>query len=160
MEEYKELAEKFTQSYQMKSPYASGDIIHEHEVEFWRHVEEPSCKLQQWSWSVDEKYDLSVEYAADLPSKKYGSAFPTKFRGRLTDTHDPDDMKSHPFNLNNISQAKNSLFQIISTKNDSISGITSPWVYSGMLFASFCWHVEDLNMSSVNYMHQGAPKTW
>jgi histone demethylase JARID1 len=33
-------------------------------------------------------------------------------------------------------------------------------MYSGMLFATFCWHVEDLYMSSVNYMHCGAPKTW
>mmetsp|Transcript_20054 Transcript_20054/g.17139 ORF Transcript_20054/g.17139 Transcript_20054/m.17139 type:complete len:152 (-) Transcript_20054:769-1224(-) len=29
-----------------------------------------------------------------------------------------------------------------------------------MQFASFCWHVEDLYMYSVNYMHKGAAKTW
>lgn len=29
-----------------------------------------------------------------------------------------------------------------------------------MLFASFCWHVEDMYMSSVNYMHKGSAKTW
>lgn len=43
---------------------------------------------------------------------------------------------------------------------ENISGITSPWVYSGMLFATFCWHVEDLSMYSLNYMHLGAAKTW
>lgn len=35
-----------------------------------------------------------------------------------------------------------------------------PWIYMGMLFASFCWHVEDLYMLSFNYMHEGSPKTW
>ena len=35
-----------------------------------------------------------------------------------------------------------------------------PWLYVGMLFASFCWHVEDHYAHSVNYMHWGAPKTW
>ena len=29
-----------------------------------------------------------------------------------------------------------------------------------MKFASFCWHVEDLYMYALNYLHHGAPKTW
>jgi len=29
-----------------------------------------------------------------------------------------------------------------------------------MLFACFCWHVEDLYMYAVNYLHMGAAKTW
>jgi len=101
-----------------------------------------------------------VEYAADLPSSKYGSGFPTMPRGRMIEDLDPQDLKLHPFNLNNLSQAQDSLFQIITTKIENISGISSPWVYLGMLFASFCCHVEDLYMYSVNYMHKGAPKTW
>ncbi len=103
---------------------------------------------------------VSVEYAADLPTRKYGSAFPTVFKGKVTDDLDPTEEKTHPFNLNNINQAKDSLFQFITTKNENISGITSPWIYFGMLFASFCWHVEDLYMYSINYMHKGAAKTW
>jgi len=101
-----------------------------------------------------------VEYAADLPSTKYGSGFPTIHGGRITDDLNFQDEKTHPFNLNNLSRAKDSLFQIITRKQESISGISSPWMYSGMLFASFCWHVEDLYMYSINYMHKGASKTW
>lgn len=81
-------------------------------------------------------------------------------RGRMIEELDTHELKQHPFNLNNLSQAKDSLFQIITTKIENISGISSPWVYLGMLFASFCWHVEDMYMYSVNYMHRGAPKTW
>jgi len=33
-------------------------------------------------------------------------------------------------------------------------------LYFGMLFSSFCWHVEDHYAHSINYMHWGAPKTW
>ena len=29
-----------------------------------------------------------------------------------------------------------------------------------MLFASFCWHKEDHNLYSINYLHHGASKTW
>ena len=35
-----------------------------------------------------------------------------------------------------------------------------PWLYLGMLFASFCWHREDHNLYSINFLHHGAPKSW
>lgn len=36
-----------------------------------------------------------------------------------------------------------------------VSGVTEPWLYHGVLFASFCWHVEDHNLFSVQYLHDG-----
>lgn len=39
-------------------------------------------------------------------------------------------------------------------------GISTPMLYIGMLYATFCWHVEDHYLFSINYQHQGAPKTW
>lgn len=108
------------------------------------------------------KEEVEVEYAADLSSNKFGSAFPQPPRhGKDADFEEESKENiEHKFNLNLINGAKDSLFQMIKLKKDSISGITSPWVYMGMLFASFCWHVEDNYMYSINYMHRGAPKTW
>ena len=41
-----------------------------------------------------------------------------------------------------------------------VPGVSSPWLYVGMCYGAFCWHVEDLWMYSCNYMHEGSPKTW
>ena len=43
---------------------------------------------------------------------------------------------------------------------EHIDGVTRPWTYVGMLYATFCWHTEDHFLASLNYMHQGAGKTW
>ena len=42
----------------------------------------------------------------------------------------------------------------------SVEGLTYPWLYFGALFSTFCWHVEDHFLYSVNYLHTGASKTW
>eukprot|EP00184_Porphyridium_aerugineum_P006874 CAMPEP_0184706712 /NCGR_PEP_ID=MMETSP0313-20130426/36895_1 /TAXON_ID=2792 /ORGANISM="Porphyridium aerugineum, Strain SAG 1380-2" /LENGTH=1027 /DNA_ID=CAMNT_0027168273 /DNA_START=213 /DNA_END=3297 /DNA_ORIENTATION=- len=41
-----------------------------------------------------------------------------------------------------------------------LSGVCQPWIYFGMLFSSFCWHVEDNNLYSINYLHEGQSKFW
>jgi hypothetical protein len=65
------------------------------------------------------------------------------------------------WNLSTLYTQKDSLFQFLEKdKSSHISGLTVPWIYFGKLFATFCWHVEDLYMYSINYMYKGSPKVW
>lgn len=39
-------------------------------------------------------------------------------------------------------------------------GILTPYLYLGMLLTSFGLHIEDSDLCSINYMHDGKPKVW
>ena len=100
-----------------------------------------------------------MQYAADISSQFYFSQ--TELGKKITeDTNTPEDDLSK-FSLMKVNVHNNSLLQF--TKQDEsnqISGITVPWFYFGMLYSTFCWHVEDLYLYSLNYLHEGSPKFW
>ncbi|CAD7698279.1 unnamed protein product [Ostreobium quekettii] len=41
-----------------------------------------------------------------------------------------------------------------------IPGVTFPMTYFGMWKSYFAWHLEDMDLMSVNYLHWGSPKVW
>ena len=121
------------------------------EADFWRIVEENYQRVE-------------VQYGADLYTSETGSGFPM---------NDGTEYASSRWNLNNIAHCDGqfpSLLRHVSCPMDTcpypicphvnIPGVMVPWLYVGMLFSSFCWHVEDHLFYSVNYCHWGEAKTW
>uniref|UniRef100_A0A3Q1EK70 [histone H3]-trimethyl-L-lysine(4) demethylase n=1 Tax=Acanthochromis polyacanthus TaxID=80966 RepID=A0A3Q1EK70_9TELE len=113
------------------------------EREFWRLVS-----------SIEE--DVTVEYGADIHSKEFGSGFPMN-NGKKTLTKEEEDYARCGWNLNVMPVLEQSLLCHI---NGDISGMKVPWLYVGMVFSAFCWHIEDHWSYSINYLHWGEPKTW
>ena len=112
------------------------------EREYWRILD-----------NIDE--DVMVEYGADLHSMDHGSGFPTVTSKHLSQM----DMiyAESEWNLNNLPIVPNSILKHIDM---DISGMKVPWLYVGMCFSTFCWHVEDHWTPSINFLHWGEPKTW
>ncbi|CAN7062008.1 unnamed protein product [Brassica rapa subsp. trilocularis] len=113
-----------------ESKEGNAPSVEETEGEYWRIVEQATD-------------DVEVYYGADLESKVLGSGFE---RGETSG-----------WNLNNLPRLSGSL---LSFERGDISGVLVPWVYVGMCFSTFCWHVEDHHLYSINYNHFGEPKVW
>ncbi|TVU27776.1 hypothetical protein EJB05_19277, partial [Eragrostis curvula] len=143
LQTFKKYADDFSNQYFRKdtcedSPPAVEDI----EGEYWRIVERPTEEIE-------------VVYGADLETGTFGSGFPKSSSEVKSDM----ELKyaQSGWNLNNLPRLQGS---VLSFEGGDISGVLVPWVYVGMCFSSFCWHVEDHHLYSLNYMHWGAPKMW
>jgi len=106
-----------------------------------RHVTPPHEsyeELEKLYWSYDnDKFDRTDDpvYGADVPQ-----------------TLTRDDM-----DVWNISRLESLLTENF---NFDLAGVNTPYLYFGMWKATFSWHVEDLDLHGVNFIHYGAPKTW
>lgn len=63
------------------------------------------------------------------------------------------DDRTDIWNLNKLPN----LLDVLGTK---IPGVNTAYLYFGMWKATFAWHLEDVDLYSINYVHFGAPKQW
>lgn len=52
------------------------------------------------------------------------------------------------------------LDSLLTRIQDELPGVNKPYLYFGMWKATFAWHLEDMDLYSINYIHFGAPKQW
>uniref|UniRef100_A0A8C6PI19 [histone H3]-trimethyl-L-lysine(4) demethylase n=1 Tax=Nothobranchius furzeri TaxID=105023 RepID=A0A8C6PI19_NOTFU len=141
LQSFGEMADSFKADYfNMPVHMVPPELV---EREFWRLV---SC--------IEE--DVTVEYGADIHSKEFGSGFPMN-NGKKQLTKEEEEYARSGWNLNVMPVLEQSLLCHI---NGDISGMKVPWLYVGMVFSTFCWHIEDHWSYSINYLHWGEPKTW
>uniref|UniRef100_A0AAX7U8V7 [histone H3]-trimethyl-L-lysine(4) demethylase n=1 Tax=Astatotilapia calliptera TaxID=8154 RepID=A0AAX7U8V7_ASTCA len=141
LQSFGEMADHFKSDYfNMPVHMVPTELV---EKEFWRLVS-----------SIEE--DVIVEYGADISSKDVGSGFPVR-DGKRRLMGDEEDYANSGWNLNNMPVLEQSVLTHI---NVDISGMKVPWLYVGMCFSSFCWHIEDHWSYSINFLHWGEPKTW
>lgn len=47
-----------------------------------------------------------------------------------------------------------------SSMDNKVRGVNTPYCYIGSWKTLFCWHKEDLDLSAINYLHEGKSKFW
>jgi hypothetical protein len=97
------------------------------------------------SFTTERCFELEHIYWKTLTfnSPMYGADMP----GSLFD----DSTKSW-----NVSKLKD----MLDTLPMKIPGVNSAYLYCGMWKSTFAWHLEDMDLYSINYLHFGAPKMW
>ncbi|KAI6657992.1 hypothetical protein LOD99_15707 [Oopsacas minuta] len=63
-------------------------------------------------------------------------------------------------NIWNISKLDSILQEIPRETGIKIPGVCTAYLYFGMWRSTFGWHIEDMDLYSINYLHYGAPKVW
>ncbi|KAA1470781.1 JmjC-domain-containing protein [Dentipellis sp. KUC8613] len=60
----------------------------------------------------------------------------------------------------NVAHLPSTLSRILPSSSNGLPGVNTPYLYFGMWRATFAWHVEDMDLFSINYIHFGAGKFW
>jgi len=61
-----------------------------------------------------------------------------------------------PWNLNHL----DTILGDLEEAGIQVQGVTDPYLYFGMWKTTFAWHIEDMNLYSINYVHFGESKRW
>lgn len=82
---------------------------------------------------LEREYWRTLTYAAPMyGADQLGSLFPKDFK--------------HGWNLRNLDN-------LLSRAKLTLPGVTDPYVYAGMWKSTFAWHLEDMDLYSINYVH-------
>lgn len=68
----------------------------------------------------------------------------------------PGSLFDESINSWNVAKLPN-LLDVLGQK---VPGVNTAYLYLGMWKATFAWHLEDVDLYSINYIHFGAPKQW
>mmetsp|Transcript_15276 Transcript_15276/g.27466 ORF Transcript_15276/g.27466 Transcript_15276/m.27466 type:complete len:540 (-) Transcript_15276:523-2142(-) len=115
---------------------------------------EEECRRKMENLSQREKENFKKEKLREL-ERSYWS--------NLSNRSPPLYGADSPGSLFDESQDSwncNKLGTLLDLIRDDLPGVTLPMLYFGMWRSMFAWHVEDMNLFSINYLHFGKPKQW
>lgn len=115
------------------------NVVDEAAFKDFKYDAEQEAFTQERCDELERTYWKTLTYAPPL----YGADMPgTLFDDRTT-----------TWNLGRLEN----ILDVLGTK---IPGVNTAYLYLGMWKATFAWHLEDVDLFSINYLHFGAPKQW
>ncbi|KAF8929355.1 hypothetical protein BGZ58_009017, partial [Dissophora ornata] len=116
-------------------------------------VEQEKIEPPMTDYKIEHGEDYTVDYCKELERNYWRNlTFVQPMYGA--------DMSGSLFDDRTKSWNTQCLGDLLSRIDQNLPGVNTPYLYFGMWKATFAWHVEDMDLYSINYLHFGAPKQW
>ncbi|KAF9931640.1 hypothetical protein BGZ65_004793 [Modicella reniformis] len=131
----------------------SKGISHQNKQKDAKAVEEEKQEPPMTDYKVEHGEDYTVDYCRELERNYWRNlTFVQPMYGA--------DMSGSLFDERTKHWNTQCLGDLLSRIDQNLPGVNTPYLYFGMWKATFAWHVEDMDLYSINYLHFGAPKQW
>ena len=117
---------------------------------------EAAAKVDEAAFK-DFQYELDEEFSAERCEELERAYWKTlTYAPPLYGADMPGSLFTDATTTWNLGKLEN-ILDVLGTK---IPGVNTAYLYLGMWKATFAWHLEDVDLYSINYLHFGAPKQW
>ncbi|KAK5796217.1 hypothetical protein VI817_005502 [Penicillium citrinum] len=115
------------------------------------HVDEEA--FQHFDYRIHDNEDYTAERCDELETAYWKSLM---FNNPMYGADMPGSLFDDSVDSWNVAKLPN-LLDVLGQK---VPGVNTAYLYLGMWKATFAWHLEDVDLYSINYIHFGAPKQW
>ncbi|CEN62659.1 Putative DNA damage-responsive repressor GIS1/RPH1, jumonji superfamily [Aspergillus calidoustus] len=115
------------------------------------HVDEEAFK--DFNYRITDNAEYTYERCEELETAYWKSLM---FNNPMYGADMPGSLFDDNTTCWNVAKLPN-LLDVIGQK---VPGVNTAYLYLGMWKATFAWHLEDVDLYSINYIHFGAPKQW
>ncbi|KAI5245704.1 hypothetical protein E4T43_02979 [Aureobasidium subglaciale] len=109
--------------------------------------------FKDFDYHMDDLDEFTPERCAELETAYWKSL---TFAQPMYAADMPGSLFKDECDIWNVAKLPN-LLDVLGTK---VPGVNTAYLYMGMWKATFAWHLEDVDLYSINYIHFGAPKQW
>ncbi|CAL5871088.1 uncharacterized protein PFLUO_LOCUS5334 [Penicillium psychrofluorescens] len=109
--------------------------------------------FQEFDYRIHDNEDYTAERCEELETSYWKSLM---YNNPMYGA----DMPGSLFNDSTTSWNVAKLPNLLDVLGQKVPGVNTAYLYLGMWKATFAWHLEDVDLYSINYIHFGAPKQW
>ncbi|KAJ5744600.1 hypothetical protein N7533_009470 [Penicillium manginii] len=109
--------------------------------------------FKQFDYRIHDHEDYTAERCEELETAYWKSLM---FNNPMYGADMPGSLFDDSVESWNVAKLPN-LLDVLGQK---VPGVNTAYLYLGMWKATFAWHLEDVDLYSINYIHFGAPKQW
>ena len=109
--------------------------------------------FKDFDYRVDDQSEWTTERIQELETAYWRSL---NFNNPLYGADMPGSLFDDSTKAWNVAKLEN----LLDVLGQAVPGVNTAYLYLGMWKATFAWHLEDVDLYSINYIHFGAPKQW